>query len=568
MQNLVISSNLEVLDLHNNQLLGSIPQDIGNYLSSTYFLSLSNNNLHGSIPDSLCKASQLQVFDFSVNNISGTIPPCLMTMTSTLEVLNLGKNNLTGLIPDMFPFYCVLSTLNFHGNLLHGPIPSSLSDCSFLTVLDIGSNQISGGFPCFLPNIPSLSILVLRNNRFNGSIECSDSQANEHWKMIQIVDIAFNNFNGKLPEKYFTTWDRMIHNKDDVVSDFIHTVDTIVTETGTYNYNILPPYMYYQDSVTVSTKGQQLELVKILKIFTVIDFSSNHFEGPIPDVLMDFKAIHVLNLSNNALYGEIPSTIGNLQQLESLDLSNNSLVGEIPVQIASLSFLSYLNLSLNHLVGMIPTGTQIQSFQSSSFEGNDGLFGPPLIEKPYGKMENLHPQPTSGRQACSNNWNFLSVELGFISGLGIIIGPVMLWKQWRVYAESLARFQGDSPYIYPLYGLGELPQVYAESLACFQGDSPYIYPLYGLGELPQAFASLSLSSVYGGTYMLNKPECKHLINPSGSERWKSCACNQPMRHPIPDTNLAPQEFRGVEKWSSDFVVPDWYKSQMVNLVSQ
>ncbi|CAJ2655892.1 unnamed protein product [Trifolium pratense] len=432
MQNLVISSNLEVLDLHNNQLLGSIPQDIGNYLSSTYFLSLSNNNLHGSIPDSLCKASQLQVFDFSVNNISGTIPPCLMTMTSTLEVLNLGKNNLTGLIPDMFPFYCVLSTLNFHGNLLHGPIPSSLSDCSFLTVLDIGSNQISGGFPCFLPNIPSLSILVLRNNRFNGSIECSDSQANEHWKMIQIVDIAFNNFNGKLPEKYFTTWDRMIHNKDDVVSDFIHTVDTIVTETGTYNYNILPPYMYYQDSVTVSTKGQQLELVKILKIFTVIDFSSNHFEGPIPDVLMDFKAIHVLNLSNNALYGEIPSTIGNLQQLESLDLSNNSLVGEIPVQIASLSFLSYLNLSLNHLVGMIPTGTQIQSFQSSSFEGNDGLFGPPLIEKPYGKMENLHPQPTSGRQACSNNWNFLSVELGFISGLGIIIGPVMLWKQWRV----------------------------------------------------------------------------------------------------------------------------------------
>ncbi|CAI8601247.1 unnamed protein product [Vicia faba] len=28
------------------------------------------------------------------------------------------------------------------------------------------------------------------------------------------------------------------------------------------------------------------------------------------------------------------------------------------------------------------------------------------------------------------------------------------------------------------------------------------------------------------------------------------------------------EFRGVEKWSSDFVVPDWYKSHMVNLVSK
>ncbi|KAJ7968303.1 Guanosine nucleotide diphosphate dissociation inhibitor [Quillaja saponaria] len=45
-----------------------------------------------------------------------------------------------------------------------------------------------------------------------------------------------------------------------------------------------------------------------------------------------------------------------------------------------------------------------------------------------------------------------------------------------------------------------------KSLARFQGGSPYIYPLYGLGELPQAFARLS--AVYGGTYMLNKPQCK------------------------------------------------------------
>ena len=53
---------------------------------------------------------------------------------------------------------------------------------------------------------------------------------------------------------------------------------------------------------------------------------------------------------------------------------------------------------------------------------------------------------------------------------------------------------------------GYVVKLYAESLARFQGGSPYIYPLYGLGELPQAFARLS--AVYGGTYMLNKPECK------------------------------------------------------------
>ncbi|ODN98953.1 hypothetical protein I350_07102 [Cryptococcus amylolentus CBS 6273] len=44
--------------------------------------------------------------------------------------------------------------------------------------------------------------------------------------------------------------------------------------------------------------------------------------------------------------------------------------------------------------------------------------------------------------------------------------------------------------------------LYTASMARY-GKSPYIYPLYGLGELPQAFARLS--AIYGGTYMLQKP---------------------------------------------------------------
>jgi len=41
--------------------------------------------------------------------------------------------------------------------------------------------------------------------------------------------------------------------------------------------------------------------------------------------------------------------------------------------------------------------------------------------------------------------------------------------------------------------------LYFESLSRFE-KSPYIYPEYGLGELPQAFARMS--ALYGGTYML------------------------------------------------------------------
>ncbi|KAF9216021.1 Rab GDP dissociation inhibitor alpha [Podila verticillata] len=43
--------------------------------------------------------------------------------------------------------------------------------------------------------------------------------------------------------------------------------------------------------------------------------------------------------------------------------------------------------------------------------------------------------------------------------------------------------------------------LYMSSMARW-GKSPYLYPLYGLGELPQGFARLS--AIYGGTYMLDK----------------------------------------------------------------
>lgn len=57
-------------------------------------------------------------------------------------------------------------------------------------------------------------------------------------------------------------------------------------------------------------------------------------------------------------------------------------------------------------------------------------------------------------------------------------------------------------------------KLYYESLMRFQGlKSPYIYPLYGLGELPQAFARLS--AVHGATYMLEKPDLQVVYDDNG-----------------------------------------------------
>jgi Rab GDP dissociation inhibitor len=54
--------------------------------------------------------------------------------------------------------------------------------------------------------------------------------------------------------------------------------------------------------------------------------------------------------------------------------------------------------------------------------------------------------------------------------------------------------------------------LYTSSMARW-GKSPYIYPLYGLGELPQAFARLS--AIYGGTYMLDKKVDEIVLDKAG-----------------------------------------------------
>lgn len=68
--------------------------------------------------------------------------------------------------------------------------------------------------------------------------------------------------------------------------------------------------------------------------------------------------------------------------------------------------------------------------------------------------------------------------------------------------HAMALYQTDS-YLDVKGGAPEAIErlrLYGNSVARY-GKSPYIYPLYGLGELPQGFARLS--AIYGGTYMLN-----------------------------------------------------------------
>ncbi|CAL5422802.1 unnamed protein product [Camellia sinensis] len=436
--------SLSILDLQSNQLHGeipippesvtyvdyssnnfnsSIPAKIGNKLTYAYFFSLSSNSLTGTIPKSICNARLLNVLDLSNNSFSGTIPPCLIERsTETLGVLNLRNNNLGGKILGTFPKSCALETLDISRNHLEGQVPKSLANCTVLEVLNVGNNEITDSFPCFLGNLASLRVLVLRSNKFHGGIRIC-RLGHYMWLKLQIIDLASNNFSGDLPDKVFTHWTAMTVADHNAKSNFSHLKFEFLKLNG----------FYYQDTVTLNNKGMEMELVKILTIFTSIDISNNNFQGVIPNRVGDLKSLYVLNASHNALTGPIPSSIGNLAQLGSLDLSQNRLSGSIPMQLASLTFLSFLNLSYNQLVGMIPTGSQIQTFADTSFKGNKGLCGYPLNISCNNASPVPSPAPSSNKSGSfvvkKFNWQFIFTGLGFGIGAGVIIGPLMFWKQ-------------------------------------------------------------------------------------------------------------------------------------------
>ncbi|PKI43659.1 receptor-like protein Cf-9 homolog [Punica granatum] len=394
--NFSLDSNAYFIDLANNNFEGPLP--IPPSTIQSYYIA--NNKFSGDIPYQVCNATRLQVIDLSINHLTGTIPHCFSNFNASLSILDLRANDFVGQIPDIFIPKASLRTIRLSQNRLRGTLSRSLVHCKNLQVLDLSENELEDHFPYWLEALPSLQVLNLRSNKFHGLVD-SSGEADSPFPKLRIFDISANSFSGPLPAKYITN---LIAMKD-------------VTSSG-FQY-MDSKYGHYQDSITVVMKGSDIELVKILIVFTTIDFSGNFFEGEIPELIGDLKALKGLNLSHNNLTGRIPSSLRNLTNLEWLDLSSNELNGEIPVELADLTSLTTLNLSNNQLFGPIPKGPQIDTFEHS-FDRNLGLCGHPLPNACGTDTVDSPPHSTFSEEETVHWIEWRAVPMGY--GCGLVLG--------------------------------------------------------------------------------------------------------------------------------------------------
>ncbi|KAJ3693544.1 hypothetical protein LUZ60_009024 [Juncus effusus] len=181
-----------------NALSGPIPKELGN-LQNLISLGMGTNNFTGPIPDEFGNLTTLQQLYIDSAGLSGEIPDTLSNLKN-MQIMWASDNEFTGKIPDFIGTWTSMQDLRFQGNSFTGPIPKSLSNLNKLTSLRIG--DITNGSSStldFISNMTSLSTLILRNCKISGTLPTSFAQ----YKVLQKLDLSFNNITGQLPQSLF-----------------------------------------------------------------------------------------------------------------------------------------------------------------------------------------------------------------------------------------------------------------------------------------------------------------------------------------------------------------------------
>ncbi|KAK7275476.1 hypothetical protein RIF29_16593 [Crotalaria pallida] len=400
---IVSLTNLTVLELYSNYLIGPVPSDIGN-LSKLENLLLHVNNLTGTLPPSLMNCVNLVVLNLRVNKFEGNLSAFNFSRFLKLATLDLGNNNFTGVLPPTLYACKSLAAVRLASNQLEGQISPEILKLQSLSFLSISTNNLANvtGALRILTGLKKLSTLMLSKNFFNEMIPddaniigpdefqsiqilglggCNFTGQIPGWlvnlKKLEVLDLSYNRISGPIPPWLGTLpqlfyIDLSFNNLTGVFPVELTTLPALTSQKT----NDAVQRTYLELPVFANANNvSQMQYNQLSSLPPAIYLCNNTLNGSIPIQIGQLKVLHQLTLCNNNFSGSIPDQISNLINLEKLDLSRNQLSGEIPSSLKSLHFLSYFSVAYNHLQGQIPTGSQFDTFSSSSFEGNSQLCG-------------------------------------------------------------------------------------------------------------------------------------------------------------------------------------------------
>ncbi|KAL2576948.1 hypothetical protein AAZX31_16G112600 [Glycine max] len=425
--------------LNSNQFEGKIPS----FLLQASQLILSENNFSDMF-SFLCDqstAAYLTTLDVSHNQIKGQLPDCWKSVKQ-LVILDLSSNKLSGKIPMSMGALINMNALVLRNNGLMGELPSSLKNCSSLFMLDLSENMLSGPIPSWIgESMHQLIILNMRGNHLSGNLPIHLC----YLKRIQLLDLSRNNLSSGIPSclKNLTAMSEQTINSSDTMNLIYGNGKTYVVLNGDIFGGYTLDITWMWKGVERGFKDPELELKSI-------DLSCNNLMGEIPKEVGYLLGLVSLNLSRNNLSGEIPSQIGNLGSLESLDLSRNHISGRIPSSLSEIDDLGKLDLSHNSLSGRIPSGRHFETFEASSFEGNIDLCGEQLNKTCPGDgdqtTEEGQEPPVKGDDSVFYEGLYMSLGIGYFTGFWGLLGPLLLWRPWRIaYIRFLNRL---TDYVY------------------------------------------------------------------------------------------------------------------------
>ncbi|RHN57354.1 putative non-specific serine/threonine protein kinase [Medicago truncatula] len=398
--------------LDSNQFEGSIPS----FFRRAEFLQMSKNKL-SETHLFLCSNStidKLRILDLSMNQLSRKLHDCWSHLKA-LEFLDLSDNTLCGEVPSSMGSLLEFKVLILRNNSFYGKLPVSLKNCKNPIMLDLGDNRFTGPIPYWLGQ--QMQMLSLRRNQFYGSLP----QSLCYLQNIELLDLSENNLSGRI-FKCLKNFSAMSQNVSST-----STIDSV---------------LFYRFRFIDNHEG--------LDLIVLFDEERNQLIGDIPEEIGNLIELVSLNLSSNKLTGEISSKIGRLTSLDSLDLSRNHLSGPIPPSLAQIDRVSMLNLADNNLSGRIPIGTQLQSFDASSYQGNVDLCGKPLEKICPGDEEVAHHKPETHEESSQEDKKpiYLSVTLGFITGFWGLWGSLFLSRTWRHTYVLFLNYIVDTVYVF------------------------------------------------------------------------------------------------------------------------